>query len=66
MKSDVENKLRETFGDGLKSAHRTGLLQGAVAISKVILDKANDTSKTPDERLKDIIKFCEVSLRNKN
>ena len=66
MKISTEKKLKKAFNDGFKSVQQAGLLQGAVAISKVILDKANDTSKTPDERLKDIIKFCEVSLRNKN
>lgn len=66
MRGNTEKQLREAFNEGFEAARRTGLLQGAVAISKVVLDKANDTSKTPEERLADIIKFCEVSLHNKN
>ncbi len=65
MRSGTEKKLREAFNEGFEATRRTGLLQGAVAISKVVLDKANNTSKTPEERLADIIKFCEVSLGNK-
>lgn len=65
MKSNVENKLKEEFNKGFETVRRTGLLQGATAISKVVLDKANDTSKTPEERLADIIQFCEVSLHSK-
>jgi len=66
MKSKTEKELRKAFNDGFRATHRTGLLQGAVAIAKVVLDKANDTKKTPEERLNDIIQFCEVSLRSKN
>ena len=65
MKSDTERKLQEAFDDGFKSTYRAGLWEGTVAVSKVILDKANDTSKTVEERLKDIIKFCRVLLHNK-
>ena len=66
MRRDTENKLREAFNEGFESIHRNGLLQGSVAISKVILGKANDISKTPEERLSDIIQFCEVSLQHKD
>jgi len=66
MKVNTEMKLRKTFNEGFKSAQRNGLLQGATAISKVVLDKANDTRKTPEQRLEDIVRFCEVSLKKKN
>lgn len=65
MNSDIEQQLRETFNEGFKSAQRNGLLQGAIAIAKVVLDKASTTDKSAEERLSDIIQFCEVSLRNK-
>lgn len=64
MKSSAEKQLREAFSKGFESTHRTGLIQGAVAITKVVLDKANNKNKTPEDRLDDIIKFCEKSLHN--
>lgn len=66
MKSSTEKRLREAFSKGFESTHRTGLIQGAVAIAKVVLDKANNKNKTPEDRLDDIIKFCETSLHNTN
>lgn len=64
MKSSTEKQLREAFNKGFESIHRTGLTQGAVAIAKVVLDKATNKNKTPEEKLDDIIKFCEKSLHN--
>lgn len=66
MKNTEEEMLRDLLTNSLKETHRNGLLQGSKAICHVVLDKANDTSKTPEERLEDIKKFCEVSLGNKN
>lgn len=65
MQRDTEKKLIEAFNEKFEAIRRTGLLQGSMAIAKVVLDKANDTKKTPEERLADIIQFCEVSLGNK-
>lgn len=65
MEINTEKELKKAFNDGFKSVQQAGLLQGAIAISKVVLDKANNKNKTPEERLKDIIEFCEISLKNK-
>lgn len=65
MKINTEKELEKAFNDGFKAVRQAGLLQGAIAISKVVLDKANNKNKTSEERLKDIIEFCEISLRNK-
>lgn len=62
MSTNDEQLLRDTFTKSLKETHRNGLLQGSRAMCSVILTKANDTTKTPDERIEDIIKFCKVSL----
>lgn len=64
MKSSTEKQLREAFNKGFESTHRIGLVQGAIAIAKVVLDKANNENKAPEDRLDDIIKFCEKSLHN--
>lgn len=65
MNSNIEQQLREAFNDGFKSVQRKGLLEGAIAISKVIFDKATAKNKSPEEKLSDIIRFCEVSLQNR-
>lgn len=65
MKKQEEQQLRELFTNSFKDTFRNGLLQGSKAMCKVILDKANDTAKTSDERIADIVKFCEVSLGEK-
>ena len=57
-KNDIEKEML----DVLKQTHTNGLLQGSRAMCKVILDKANNKSKSSEERLEDIIKFCSISL----
>ena len=66
MNIKTENKLKEEFEKTLRQTHTRGLIEGCKALSKVILDKANNTDKTPEERILDIIKFCEVSLSKDN
>lgn len=63
MNSREENILREEFTKGYRSVFRSGLLQGSKAVCKVIFDKADDDSKTLEERIEDIKKFCKVSLK---
>lgn len=63
MTSREESILREEFNKGYKSVFQSGLLQGSKAVCKVIFDKANDDSKTLEERIEDIKKFCKVSLK---
>lgn len=62
MNKQSEKLLRETFDKKLKEVHFDGLSQGAKAIAKVVLDKSNNPNKTPEARLDEIRKFCEVSL----
>lgn len=65
MNSGDERRLRDAFNEGFKTVRRDGVFQGAVAICKVILNKANAPGKTAEERLSDIVEFCETSLKNK-
>lgn len=65
MDQKDEQQLRETFHNGITEAHRNGLLQGSKAMCKVILDMVNDAKKTPEEKIDDVRRFCEVSLTNK-
>lgn len=62
MNKNAEKVLKETFKKSLRDTFQKGLLQGSKAIAKVIFDKANDVSKTADERIEEIKKFCSVSL----
>ena len=52
--------FRETFREGFKKQYQNGLLAGSRAICKVVSDKASDETKTPEERIEDIKKFCRI------
>lgn len=65
MNKKDEELLRDTIQKSLKDTHSKGLLQGSKAMCGVILEKANDTTKTPEERIAEIKRFCEVSLGEK-
>lgn len=65
MTINDETKLQIIFKRALQKTHRDGLLQGSKAICDVVLKKAKDKTKNTEERLKDIIDFCNTSLGNK-
>ena len=60
--SNTDEKLSLEIQTRLLKIRQDGLIQGAKAISKVVYDKATDESKTFEERIEDIKKFCLVSL----
>lgn len=66
MNIQAEDKLREVFNKGYKNTFRNGLLKGSKAMCRVIFDKANNESKTPEDRIEDIKNFCKVSLGERN
>lgn len=66
MNKKDEIKMKKAFDEGFKAVFQQGLLQGSKAICHVILEKAKGVDQTDEERLCEIIKFCEVSLQNKN
>lgn len=57
----VESKMLQV----LQNVQRSSLAAGAIAMCKVIRDKATDESKTIEERLADVVAFCETSLNKK-
>ncbi|MBR4023510.1 MAG: hypothetical protein IKI94_13130 [Ruminococcus sp.] len=65
MNKQDEKMLKKTFEEGFQKSFNDGMLQAGRAICKVIHDKATNTKKSPEERIADIVKFCEVSLGNK-
>lgn len=62
MDIKTENKLKEEFEKIIKKQHTLGLIEGCKAMCRVILDKATNADNTPEERISEIIRFCEVSL----
>lgn len=58
----TENKLRDALEVTAKKIRDSGLRAGSKAICGVILDKAEDKTKTDSEKINDIIDFCERSL----
>lgn len=66
MYSNNETLLKEEIEKQMQKVQINAMRECAVAICSVILKKALDTSKSPNKRIKDIIKFCNVSLGNKS
>lgn len=65
MNKENEETLKKAFKNGFQKSFNNGMLQAGSAICKVIYDKATNVKQSPEERIADIIKFCEVSLGNK-
>lgn len=66
MAKHNDQVFRRVVTEGLRKQHSTGIAQGAYAISKVILDKATDEKKTPEERLESVIAFCKTCTKLKD
>lgn len=60
--SDSETKMKFEIETKLLKIRQAGLAAGAKAISAVVYEKATDESKSFEERINDIKKFCEVGL----
>lgn len=54
-----ENMIRKEFENGLRQQRSIGVAQGAYAMCKVIVNKADDDSISIEERLSWIRSFCE-------
>lgn len=57
--------LKHEIQKRLKEAHIQAMKTTANAINTVIYNKATDETKTAEERLEDIIKFCKVTIDKK-
>jgi len=57
-----DNMFRKVVTGGLQKTHRDGISQGAYAMCKVVLDKAQKEGKTAEEKLEDIIAFCSICV----
>ena len=54
--------FRKVVTGNLRKQHTAGAAQGAYAMCKVIRDKATDETKTVEQRLEDVVGFCNVCL----
>lgn len=61
----TRTELEQTINKQLTQVYRKGLTVGSKSISKVLYDIASDKNKTADERLEEIIKFCETALKSR-
>lgn len=55
--------FKKVVTGGLQKQHSAGIAQGAYAMCRVVLEKATDETKTVEQRLKDVIDFCEVCAK---
>jgi len=60
MTDAQEKQLEELFKTKLKEQYNKGLQVGILSVSKVVLDKLNDSSKPFMKRIEDVKKFCEA------
>lgn len=51
--------MKNEMEQGFRKMHSVGMARGAYAMAQVILQKANNTTLTLEERLTDIVQFCE-------
>lgn len=60
--SESRTKLEAAIKARLLEYKQSGLAEGCKAVSTVIYEKATDESKSYEERIRDIISFCETGL----
>lgn len=63
--ADPNEFLEAKFRECLENVRMSSLAAGAIAMCHVIQDKATAEGKSAEERLADIIEFCETSLKKK-
>ena len=60
----AQERIKMALRENLEKQFRNGVTQGMYAACKVISDKASDEAKTHEERINDIITFCEPALKS--
>lgn len=63
---DPMNVIQRVFRENVKKVELAGIMAGAKAICNLILEMAQNSDKTADEKLDDIIKLCRTNTENKN
>lgn len=60
---EFQEKLKLGIRANIERQFRNGVAQGMYAACKIIYDQATDDTKTAEERLQEIIKTCEPSIK---
>ena len=60
---EFQEKLKLGIRANLERQFKNGLQQGMYAACKIVYDFATDETKTAEERLQEIIKTCEPSIK---
>ena len=66
MTKQKEALFEKAIKDELKKQYIQGLTVGSKSICKVIFDKAIDPKKSPEEKITEIVEFCDKSLGGTN
>jgi len=62
----AQERIKMTLRENLEKQFRNGITQGMYAACKVISDKASDETKAYEERINDIIAFCQPALKGRD
>ena len=60
--SESRTKFEAAIKARLLEYKQSGLAEGCKAVSTIIYEKATDESRSYEERIRDIISFCETGL----
>lgn len=63
--TDPANVQRD-FRENARKVEPAGIMAGAKAICKLILEMAENSDKTAEEKLNDIIELCRTNTENKD
>lgn len=66
MSKHNDQVFKRVVTGGLQKQHTAGVAQGAYAMCKVVLEKATDETKPVEQRLEDVIAFCEICTKLKD
>lgn len=64
MNQIEERAFENVVKDALSKQHKRGLKEGAYAYCKVVLEHATEAHKSAEERLEEVIKFCNAIIEN--
>lgn len=64
LTAENEKKIEKVFKDNLLKVRNDGVRIGVLTVSKIILEKLNDSSKPLMERINSVKKYCMVVTKN--
>ena len=64
MREERKQAFEAAFKQAIANAYNNGVFKGGRTVSQHIHDQAVDETKTPEERLKEIIDICDSVLKD--